>query len=354
MGNTYHNFISDVERAKREYKARQNILVSEPRSLYKLKAFIGVTLLLFIMPFFVSAQISDTTISVGLSPENPGAFQEVTISLESFVISLDKARMVWTVDGKTRLSGIGEKELTLTTNNVGDITTIRVQITTDTGTNITKTILIEPNEIDLLWEAPDSYTPPFYKGKALPSSESKIKVVAIPHMQKNSSLAYTWKRNFKIISPASGFGKRSYTFTHDFINREENISVEASALTNAIQGTGSIRIRPDIPKIVFYENHPIEGIHYNRALTDGFSLNKNEFTLIAEPYFFSAQNAVDSNLRYEWSLNNESIATPEDKNSLFLRLEGGQEGTSALSLSIKSISKLFQSTISSIEIILGF
>jgi len=31
----------------------------------------------------------------------------------------------------------------------------------------------------LLWQADDSYVPPFYEGKALPSPNSEIKVVAM-------------------------------------------------------------------------------------------------------------------------------------------------------------------------------
>ena len=40
----------------------------------------------------------------------------------------------------------------------------------------------------LLWQANDSYVPPFYKGKALPGADTKIKIVAMPEIRSGSLL----------------------------------------------------------------------------------------------------------------------------------------------------------------------
>jgi len=55
-----------------------------------------------------------------------------------------------------------------------------ISIILDSTHRIDKEIVIEPAQLDILWESTDSYVPPFYEGKALPSIESTIKVVALP------------------------------------------------------------------------------------------------------------------------------------------------------------------------------
>ena len=103
------------------------------------------------------------------------------------------------------------------------------------------------------------------------------------------------------------------------------------------------------PEIVFYEKNPLRGINYEKALTSDFSMQGKESTIVAEPYFFSPANPISEELRYEWSLNNESILPPLIKNNLVVRVaEAG--GQAKLSLSIESLPRLFQSADKSIFI----
>ncbi len=121
--------------------------------------------------------------------------------------------------------------------------------------------------------------------------------------------------------------------------------------TSTAEGETTVSLYP--PKILFYEDHPLEGVRYRHALTDVFRVEKESATIVAEPYFFSIINPQDTDIRYEWSLNNEGISTPENKNELFLRTGADQSGIATLSLSIKSMSKIFQETAINLNIFLG-
>ena len=311
---------------------------------------------------FTHAQIQVTSgdISVGIQPEIPGAFQNVTLTLGSFLVNLDKANIIWVVDEKTKLSGIGKKEFSLRVGGIGSKTTINVLIIIDPTNKISKKIIIQPGEIDLLWEVPNSYAPPFYKGKILPTAEAIVKVVAISSIKTNSGklltssdLVYKWERNDEPQQSASGYRKNFFTFRKSFLNDGENISVTISSLDNRSQARGRITVNTYAPKIIFYEDHPLEGINYNRALNQGFRMRGKRATIVAEPYFFSPKFIKSPDLVYRWTINNKPIETPEEKNVLFLRL--GEEGTgvATVSLAIESISRLFQSAESRMDITLG-
>ena len=149
--------------------------------------------------FAIDVQNSD--ISIKVSPENPRPFSATTISLTSFSTDLNKANIEWRSGGKLVLSGTGKTKYIFTTGGPNTVTSFDINIIPEGASAINKMLTINPSDIDLLWEAMDSYTPPFYKGKALPSTESQIKIVAYPNTsglsntnQKN--ISYTWKNNY--------------------------------------------------------------------------------------------------------------------------------------------------------------
>lgn len=321
------------------------------------KTWFYVILFIFLLsPAVLRAQGG---IAVDISPENPQSGEKVTLRLSSFLSNLDQTQISWIKDGKTKLSGVGETTFVFIANDPGESTTVEVVVILTTGTEIHRTIIVTPQNVDLLWEASDSFVPSFYRGKALPASEAKIKVVAMPVVESNGtrlkpeSLTYDWQRDLDPVTSASGYAKSSYTFTHNVFRESERIDVEVSPLGGGVRASGNVFIRPFIPKILFYENHPLEGINYKRALNRGFDMRSAEVTIVAAPYFFSPKNIKGPDLKYSWSINNEPIATPENKNSLFLILEEGQRGTARISLSIESISKLFLSADADMAINLG-
>ncbi len=150
-----------------------------------------------ISPFKVSAS-SPSDVSISTVPENPAPNQNVTITLSSYVDDLDSVLITWTVNGKNSSSGIGDKSFSLIAPALGQKTTVIATISLSDG-DLNETIPITPAIMTMLWQANDSYVPPFYEGKALPSPDSEIKVVAMPEIKNGSSfvnptnMTYDWQ-----------------------------------------------------------------------------------------------------------------------------------------------------------------
>ncbi len=314
--------------------------------------FFALIILFFtISAFFVTlnAQISNNTSSVSFEiiPDNPGVFETVSLKLVSYSVDLNRAKISWFINDKLKSSEIGKIKFYFKTGDIGSSSKITVSIQSKTF-SINKSIIIKPTEVDMLWEAIDSYTPPFYKGKALPSSQSVIKITALPNTSSGinpSRMIYKWKKNYKYkdLNNQSGYGKQIVVFKRNLLRENETISVEVSSLDESVKTKGRTVLSKFSPKIVFYQNNPLEGILYNNAIINNFKMNTEEIKVVAEPYFFSSKNKDISLLSYVWTLNNKEIddTESENKNEIVLRTNG-KSGASNISLSIRNLSRILQ------------
>ena len=292
--------------------------------------------------FQVSAQLQENDISLTLNPEYPGINQNVTANLSSYTLDLNKTNISWILNNQTVFVGVGKKDYSFKTDNTGAPVTIEADIETTNGTFLKKQTTITPTGVDMLWEAPDSYVPPFYKGKALLSAESTVKIVAIPTGGDTGGLNYDWKQDDTEEPGASGYGQNFYLFNNSYLETSNKVEVLISSLVNGNNlGSNKITLTYGKPKIDFYENDPSLGIKWENALTDNFNLNKNGETLVAEPYFFFPKNLSSSDLSFEWSINDSAISTPSPKNKLSVKPNSGVSGQAKIDLSINNVNTLF-------------
>ena len=203
------------------------------------------------------------------------------------------------------------------------------------------------NNVDLLWQT-DTYTPPFYKGKALYTTQSTVTIVAVPHIFTKSGalletkdLIFTWKQDYKVMGSLSGFGKDSYSFKGAVLGKPTLIEVEISTPAEGSKATKGLTLSARSPEAVVYEDDPLYGILYNNAITSSFTLPASEVKLTASPYFFSTDVIGKNNLQYEWDINNASTANNTEK-SIILRHEGDTVGSSGISLVISNTVDFFQ------------
>lgn len=294
------------------------------------------------------AQIAEGDISVSTNPASPGPYQNVLISLSSFSTDLNRADIRWYVGDNLKLSGTGKKEWNVTTGAVGSVTVVTIKITLRDSTTLEKTVVLAPSEVDLLYEALDSYVPPFYRGKALPAKEALIRITAMPNLKINgaaaaaSDLVYSWKENYDPLPDDSGYAKNALTFRGSYLHPSEGVSVQVSSLSSGSSAEGSIVIPPISPKIVLYANTPALGTNWRSALNNGFLFPDSEMGVVAAPYFFSPKNPNAQELRYAWALNGTTITTPVNKNLLVLRKNPEDVGVAKVSIGIENLIRLFQ------------
>lgn len=317
----------------------------------KIKFLVGLFIIagIFCVPSFSFSEsdisIYESDISVTTWPEIPEPYKEVQITLSSYATDLTKARFEWLVGGEVVLSGFGKNVYSFTAPGPNTTTNINIAITpANSLTKLTKNITLRPSEIEVVWEAVDGYTPPFYKGKSLVSQEGTIKVVAIPVSSTikrgGGDVSYRWKRDDDTVQEASGYNKTSYTFTNNAYTETEHISLAASSVDGSYVAGKNIEIPIYNPKVLFYKKSPTEGVLYNKALVNNSLFAEDEITIVAEPYFLAIKDSW-SNFKYRWGVNGNDINTPDKKNEITLR-PVSRGGYADISISFEHINKLFQ------------
>lgn len=302
------------------------------------------------------ADINQNDFDVSVSPENPGAFQQVTVSLDSNLVDLRRYVISWYVNGALAQKAYGLRNFATQTKNYGQPVQIRAVVILPTG-NVTKDVLVTPQDISTMWEAVDSYVPPFYQGKKLPAREGIVKIVAVPNFVSNGrsidpgSLVYSWKRNDNVVPSASAYGTQSLLIRNNKIRASESIQVTASTLDSGQQASNTTSLSFYNPKILFYDEDPETGI-VSPFSKSSFYFDTASKIVRAEPYFFSVTNQELSPLRFQWTLNNEPVTLPDSKNQHLLTLQNpGGAGTALLTLSVTSANTPFQTAYRQIPIV---
>jgi len=294
-------------------------------------------------------------LSVGLSPEIPQANQEVTLKLKTYLLNLSSADINWSIDGKSAQHGIGIDSFVFTTKGVGMPTTIDVSVLPVGGYVIKKSLTITPSSMDILWEATDSAVPPFYKGKALPTTEATIKYVAIPNMKTSSGtfvnpkdVMYNWSNNYELDSKSSGYGKDAYVFKMPFTDQKETVSVVGQMRGGGLSAQNEIQTSIYNPLVVWYLSSPLYGPQFDKAINSGYTVTSNDISVFAQPFFVSPKNILAKNLSYSWELNSQTLDAQTVPNVLILHRNDDNKGDAVVDLTINNSDKYLQELTSSL------
>ena len=297
-------------------------------------------------------------ILVETSPEIPGPNEQVSLKLNSYSFNLNNYYIAWFENGEQRSAGYGVREYSFKTGVSGEVSNVTAVI--EVGNQVfRKELRFAPSEIDLLWEVVDGYTPPFYKGKALPLKQSTIRVAAIPETQLIAptdapNLVYYWDKNYQRNTQASGFGKQSFTFTADALNVNEKISVTANDRRENSFARNTIDIPTDIyePKILFYAINDNNRILTNKALNSRPTVDGDTIHMSFHPLNLSTTKENFIDLFVLWKINGEQ-RPPQDfdrQNELHIS-SGGETGNVPISLTLEGVSKILQKYTESINIV---
>ncbi len=322
--------------------------------LFKLKSII-IPFLFLVFIFagreaFSANQIPfmESEIIVETSPSNPIPNQEITVYISSYSIDLNKSTITWQGEAGVVSSGIGKTSYTFKAPPVNTSASFSISITSPTGESVTKKISIRPADIDIFWESENGYTPPFYKGKSLPITNSSIKLVAIPNVNSSRGFSFVWKKDDKVLNDKSGYDKSYYKFINSSFDLSNQITVVASAVQGDYVAQKSIDVSVYEPEIVFYKKDPAFGVDYNNAIVNNYKVQDDETTIVAEPYHFLMKENQNKFI-YDWSINNKSIETPSKKNELSIK-PTSRSGYAIIGLNIYHINNMFQDVYKSIKI----
>lgn len=295
--------------------------------------------------------------SIELNPSFPKPNQSVRATVSTFATDINRANITWLVNGVVVSQGAGEKSISFETGNPGTTTTVAVRVSSQSSGTLTDSITITPAEVDLIWES-DTYTPPFYKGKALHSSQSNVSIIAIPQIRVSGNkvpqnqLVYEWKINGEPRNDVSGIGRNAVQYQGPRILGRDIVEVVVSTQSGNIYASNSVSVNTVDPEIYFYKDDPLKGIDYARVLGGSLGLLSEEYTLRVEPYYVTKTDYDTDNLQFSWTLNGELISLESNPESLTIR-HAGTEGVSTLRLEISNIVKSLQEAGRSINVYYG-
>ena len=286
------------------------------------------------------------TINFTLTPEMPAPRSPVSVRISAYGFSLDASDITWRLNGAVIGRGHGLTTANFTTGDNGTASNLTVTVTTSDGTQIERSFVVTPSSIDLLVE-PETYTPPFYKGRGLWSFQSQVTVVAVPHVVVSgrelnpTNLVYTWSKDGTVLGQSSGAGKNSLSFVDSPLSLPTTITVSVSSNGSDPLGTASIGLQADAPTLTVYEDNPLFGLLLNNAIQDSSTLKEREVTFAAIPFGFAESTRNSSKLSYTWNLN--GTTANQSGSSVTFRAPAGVTGNSNVDVSVRDTATALQS-----------
>ncbi len=273
----------------------------------------------------------DFTIETSSSVPAPNTTFRVTIV--SFSTDLNRADITWRVNGAVVARGVGKLFYDVTVGKVGSATTLTVTAQTREGTTITQGRIFKPGFVELLWEA-DSWTPPFYKGKALLTAKAAITAQAIPYLFDGKlkipaeNLYYNWYYDFDPLPEATGVGKDTIVVEAPDLFGAKNLRVKVSSLDNQISADSQITLRPSNPLVMVWRNDPLKGLDYDHPVGASISFEEEEVSFEAAGLYFPKSHVKSPGLSFKWALNGKPAVVDDEKPETLTikRTEGGGEG----------------------------
>ena len=301
----------------------------------------GLSLVLLLLPL---SEVRAETVKLGSSPAYPTPNQAVTLTARS---SVPKGAYLysWTVNGSLLTEGYDLTTVTIISGAGGTETSVEVVLIDDEGDVVGSDIyVVRPGSVEIIWEG-KTYVPPFYRGKPYPNGDSQITLQAIPHLSSggkefsDGDLVYQWEVDGKNLGSQSGYGKSSLTIRPTSFRNTTTVTVvvETRDGLNAAKGVAAIPIVA--PKIIVYEDTPLGGLQFNRAIPANFAFTGTEMTFWAVPFF-----TIDPKiLTYGWTLNGSPFELDSTEPSVAtFRKTGEGGGTFSVGITAQKSGHIFE------------
>ncbi len=248
-----------------------------------------------------SAPATGPSLNIDLKTSYFKPFTKNTASLNDYSLGEQVNNIYWKIDGKTISEATNKRSIDFTTKDVGNPTTLEVFVETGTKKTLSVKRIIEPVYLDIVIE-PQTRTPAFYKGRALPSIDSTVNLTAL--INGNAVTAgeyiYNWTIDNKNIEtgPIRGNYKTSAKVP---ITGFTTVTLNVSNLKGELVARRNVEFASTEPKILFYEVNTLTGIK-TTPIDKKLNLIGNSISVRAEPYYLDLNTYNQPDL-IEWKID---------------------------------------------------
>jgi hypothetical protein len=305
------------------------------------------------LPSFVLAQlVSPASANFGLtvSPQYPAPGEPVTITVDDYSLGSSNSKIVWKIDNIINDQVTNNRSITATAGKVDIPTTITAELTLGDGRSLSTTVTITPKYLDIIIE-PQTYTPQFYQGRALPVHDSQVRAIAILHSPTGpvdaSTYSYTWKVNNTVLDGGSQRGNANMLYTVPQ-GKTHVISVEVMDSTGRVVAKKNTAVQSHDVEAVLYEVNALYGLSH-KAVSAKLPFIGNSMTLRAVPYNLDNRAVTGNALFSEWKINNvRTKANSADPFEISVSRTGF--GVATIGYSVRNINALLQGDSTSVQL----
>ncbi len=276
-------------------------------------------------PWFALAQFEtsgfiDNTTTVVLDPAFPSPETDFTATINDYGADGFGATIEWYFNGTKLDWATNRRSIELTAPRAGESSEIQAVLSSSGGALQRVSQTITPLYLDIIIE-PQTHTPNFYKGRALPTPDSTINATALisnPNPLKGEYL-YTWRFNNTVIQggPLRNINRVSFTMSQDSF---PVLSVTVSKLNGTIIARRSITIPNTTPQVFFYEVSTLYGLK-PIALKSPFELISNSNTMRVVPYNLDSEVYNNPNV-VTWEIDGEPVSPGNNPYEITLEKTG--------------------------------
>ena len=247
-----------------------------------------------------AAFTNDIAATIEFQPPHPRPGEEVTVSLANLESMFRGSEIVWRVNGEIvgELQP-GETKLVIEAGPIERPTTVSASFA---GTTIQNTL--RSSYLDIILE-PQTRTPSFYRGRAVPSSGSRLNATALLNgtSRNPDNLVFLWRLNFDVIGGGPLRGRSSISVDLPRFGERNILTVEVSEPNGPTIASRSFFIPTIEPQVLFYEFDPLLGLASRPLLDNRLVLTSNVATVRAEPFFIDSR-VFNNPAILEWRINN--------------------------------------------------
>lgn len=269
---------------------------------------IGIyTLFLCMTPFSTHAQfiLPAETVALALTPQFPSPNSVVSVHLTSFGTSINGASISWAVDGKIATTSANQNSIDILLKGAGESTVVEAVVTAPSIGTRKLSRIIAPGAVDIIVE-PNTHVPEGYQGRALPSVDSSVRIVAVPQLFRGATridkkdVLFTWSINGNTLFGGAQLGTDNTTVP---MPRSGVLTIDVIATSKDTTRVAkqTLTLRNTKPLVRFYEDSSLFGIILNSP--SSFIVGKDEITLSAEPYYVPSDALRGGRLAYTWTID---------------------------------------------------
>ncbi len=304
---------------------------------------------LLVPSYYVSAQVGGSitdimgeNVSIVLDPQFPNPGDQVTATIDDYALNGGGANITWYFDGLSAPNVSNNRKITFTAPAVDTTMTVIARMEFRDGKTLEAKQVLKPLYLDLIIE-PQTYTPLFYQGRALPTKGSVVNINALLQNKNgpvnSAEYSYSWTLNNKSVYGGArpGGNWAQITVPHG----------QSSTITISVQdrsGTTVARKLVAIPTVnLEVHAYPVGSLLGlgQRAITGEFIITGNSASIKAIPYYLD-NRAASNELFTEWSINNQPVIN-SGSDPFEINLERGVSGDAQIGFRIRNLSELLQS-----------